>query len=263
MPTVTLNTLEKIYSQYNKRIYVEPDPLQFLYDYEDPMDREIVGLIASSLAYGRVAQILKSVRSVLDILGKEPKKFIADNSSRSLSSLFKGFKHRFTTDRELSAFLEGIKKILEQDGSLENCFKKGYEKSHENYIPALQYFVDSLLKASGLKTNSLLADPRRGSACKRLNLYLRWMVRNDEVDPSGWGDMPASKLIVPLDTHMYRFGLAYCFTARKSANLKTAVEITAGFKKMIPLDPVKFDFALTRFGIREELTWEDLENACL
>ena len=110
--------------------------------------------------------------------------------------------------------------------------------------------------------SSLLPDPSRGSAVKRLNLYLRWMVRKDDVDPGGWEDVPASKLIVPLDTHMYHFGQCYGFTCRKSADLKTAIEITRGFRQLNPEDPVKYDFAITRFGIRNELCWDDLDSMC-
>ncbi|MCP4693017.1 MAG: DUF2400 domain-containing protein, partial [Desulfobacterales bacterium] len=99
----------------------------------------------------------------------------------------------------------------------------------------------------------LVALPEKGSACKRMNLFLRWMVREDAVDPGGWEGVPASSLIIPLDTHMHRIGLGLNFTKRKQANMRTALEITEAFKALYPDDPVKFDFALTRLGIRDDL----------
>ena len=95
--------------------------------------------------------------------------------------------------------------------------------------------------------------PSRGSACKRLNLYLRWMIRSDEVDPGGWSGVHPRKLIVPLDTHMHRIGREWGFTRRKAADMKTALEITEAFRSINELDPVKYDFALTRTGIRKDV----------
>jgi len=100
--------------------------------------------------------------------------------------------------------------------------------------------------------------PEKGSACKRMNLFLRWMVRKDRVDPGGWADVPVSKLIVPLDTHMHKISLQLGFTSKKQANLQAALEITNGFKKLVPEDPVKYDFSLTRFGIREGMNMDSL-----
>ncbi|MCD6487215.1 MAG: TIGR02757 family protein, partial [Syntrophobacterales bacterium] len=100
--------------------------------------------------------------------------------------------------------------------------------------------------------NSLLPSPAKGSACKRLNLFLRWMVRHDDVDPGGWDDISSSKLIIPLDTHMHRICLALGITKRKQADMKTALEITRSFQVMAPHDPVRYDFALTRLGIRKD-----------
>ena len=95
--------------------------------------------------------------------------------------------------------------------------------------------------------------PEKGSACKRLNLFLRWMVRKDAVDPGGWDDIPRSMLIIPLDTHMFRVGKTLGLTSRNQAGLMAALDISAGFKQWSPDDPVKYDFALTRFGIRNDL----------
>ncbi len=250
--------LEEIYKKYNKRELVNPDPLVFLYNYKSNNDKEIVGLIASGLAYGRVAQILKSVKIVLDTMGKEPSKYIRDVEKKELIETFKNFKHRFTDGNDMALFLWGIKNILEKYGSIENCFTKHQKSSEQNIIPALKFFSDEMQKITGQKKNTLLPDANKNSACKRINLYLKWMVRKDDVDPGCWTKTDPSKLIIPLDTHMYRFGTCAGWTKRKSADMKTALEITEGFKKIAPKDPTKYDFAITRFGIRNDMYWKDL-----
>ncbi|QTA82039.1 CHP02757 [Desulfonema limicola] len=250
--------LEFLYKKYNCRKYVHPDPLEFLYNYNELQDREIAGIIASSLAYGRVAQILKSVSHVLDIMGKSPAEFVRNASVKSLDEQFKGFKHRFATGAHISAMLMGAKKIIQEYGSLYECFLSCMNKNDNTIIPGLVVFSEKL-SACG-EPGHLVPLPQKGSACKRMNLFLRWMVRKDEVDPGGWEEISCKKLIIPLDVHMYNISLKLGLTKRKQANMKTALEITSGFTKLVPHDPVKYDFALTRFGIRDDISYENLDE---
>lgn len=250
--------LEKIYKKYNRRNFVHPDPLEFLYLYSNLRDREIVGVIASSLAYGRVKQILKSILVVLEKVGKSPYKYLMSKSDRDIAADFKGFKHRFTTGSDKADLLIGMKHVIKRYGSLYKCFEAGYDSRDKNYNNALSFLIREITSGAGVKKLALLPLPELGSACKRLNLFLRWMIRKDEVDPGGWNTLSPSKLIVPLDTHMYKIGKRLKYTSRKQANLKTAIEITQGFAKASPKDPVKYDFALTRFGIRNELDLNQL-----
>lgn len=243
--------LEGLYRDLNRRCYVHPDPLEFLYDYDDPADREVVGLLASSLACGRVAQILKSVRYVLRRMGPRPARFLRNASEASLGRDFAGFRHRFSDGANVSAMLLGAAGVIERYGSLRNCFAAGLHDSDETVLPALSAFVRELSGAG--RCGHLLPDPAGRSACKRSNLFLRWMVRCDDVDPGGWDAVPAAKLIVPLDTHMHRIGLALGATRRKTADMRTALEITDAFRRIMPEDPVRYDFALTRLGIRSDM----------
>jgi uncharacterized protein (TIGR02757 family) len=258
---INKNSLERIYKKYNKRALVDPDPLIFLYNYNEAQDREIVALISASLAYGRVNQILKSVDIVLRTLGKTPYKYLSSTSENDIKQSLNGFKHRFTNDEEMTGLLIGIKKVIQNHGSLQKLFYKNVKNDHENILKTLSCFVSEIKKAGNLKKNSLLSDPEMGSACKRLNLFLRWMIRSDEVDPGGWSKISPAKLIIPLDTHMYQFAKCYKMTKRKNTDIKTAIEITESFKKISPLDPVKYDFSITRFGIRPELCPRDLLEA--
>lgn len=246
--------LDGLYCRYNRRKYVHPDPLEFLYGYPDVRDREIVGLIASSLAFGRVARILKSVEIVLKKMGPSPHAFIGGASRDSLAGMFSGFKHRFATGAELIALMAGIKKVISKHGSLNNCFVSGMVRSDETLLPALEKFTAEL----GCGGNHLIPSPEKGSACKRLNLFLRWMVRKDTVDPGGWTGVSKSRLIIPLDTHMAKIGREFGMTQRKSAGLDMALEVTESFRSLAPRDPVKYDFVLTRFGIRDDLDMKTL-----
>ena len=257
--TNLLKKLEYFYETLNKPEFIHPDPLEFIFKYENQKDREIVGLIASALAYGKVAQILKSVEKVLKILGTSPSSFLLSTTFKQLKDNLSTFKHRFTTGIEMADFLWNIRKILTKYGSLENCFLNSYSKENKTVQEALSGFAKSLRNPDG--PNSLIPSPERGSACKRLHLFLRWMIRNDDVDPGCWKTIPPSKLIVPLDTHMFNIGKTLKFTKRNAANLKTAIEITNCFKKISADDPVKYDFCLTRLGIRNELTMDLLTKS--
>jgi uncharacterized protein (TIGR02757 family) len=249
-------TLERLYDTYNRREFVHPDPLEFLYDYDELADREIVALIASSLAYGKVAQILKSVSIVLGLIGTAPAAFLRSSSPRSLQMKLSDFKHRMTTGQDLARVLVGAKAVIERYGSLNACFTSKMRADYETVIPALSSFVAEISAESGGSCEFHLPSPDGGSACKRLNLFLRWLVRKDEVDPGGWEGVPPSRLVVPLDTHMYRICYEYGLTARKQADLRTALEITARFREITPDDPVKYDFALTRLGIRDDVSFQ-------
>lgn len=254
--------LDELHSRLNRRMYVHPDPLEFLYDYEDGPDREIVALVASSLAYGRVKQILRSVSTVLEKIGPRPGNYLAGITRGRLEGRMTGFRHRFASGDNIAAMLWGAKVLTERFGSLGECFADGISADDETVLPPLRTFVDRLCVAADGDCGHLLPDPSRRSACKRLHLMLRWLVRRDEVDPGGWGGISPAKLIIPLDTHMHRIGLALGATRRKAADIITAGEITAAFRSICPQDPVRYDFALTRLGIRGEMDLSGFLDRC-
>jgi uncharacterized protein (TIGR02757 family) len=241
--------LDRLYGLFNRRCYVHPDPLECLYDFPDARDREIVGLIASVLAYGRVAQIIRSVRAALAALDNHPRAFLENERPAAVRKVLATFKHRFTTGAELAELLLSVRRQVREFGTLENCFCSGWSQEHADLVPALAAFSHRL-KVSG---SAILPTPENGSACKRLNLYLRWMIREDDVDPGGWTHVPRAQLLIPLDTHMARMSRDFGLTSRASANLAMTMEVTSRFADICPEDPVKYDFVLTRFGIRNDL----------
>jgi len=251
--------LEDIYKKYNKKKYVNPDPLIFLYDYPDLKNREIIGLLASSLAYGQVAQIIKTNKLIISKFGGTPYGYIRNSKVEDFKNDFKNFVYRFTTSEELVNFFIGIKRILKEYGTLGTFFYNEYDKNNQDILKALECFIRGVGYYK-LSINTMLSLPSKKSACKRLFLFLRWMVRDDDVDPGGWSDIDKSELIYPMDTHMFKIAKFLKFTKRKQVNLKTAIEVTKEFKKLSFDDPVKYDFSLTRFGIRNELKIETLKN---
>ncbi len=249
--------LETLYRWYNSREWVHPDPLEFLYDYEDPEDREIAGFIASSLAYGRVAQILTSVAKVLGPMGSSPAGYLDETTGEKIAAAYGGFVHRFTTGKEMVGLLLGLKEVRRRFGSLQECFLHKHSRTHDTVIPALSFLLAQIGAAGDGGCSSLLPLPERGSACKRPHLFLRWMVRKDRVDPGGWNAVSPAQLVIPLDTHMYRICSSWGFTGRRSAAAGAALDVTRAFREIAPEDPVRYDFALTRLGIRND---SDVKN---
>jgi uncharacterized protein (TIGR02757 family) len=251
--------LDRLYDRLNHRQYVHPDPLEFLYPYQNVRDREVVALTAAALAYGRVEQILKSVATALAPMRPSPFRYLENASMASLRRDYAGFVHRFAKGRHIAAMLFGARWVIRTFGSLNACFVEGMNRGHQTTVfDALDFWVGHMIRAGDGGAGHLLPAPAKGSACKRLHLFLRWMVRRDAVDPGGWGNVSRARLIIPLDIHMHRVGLRFGFTGRKQANRLTAEEVTEGFRRLSPDDPVRYDFVLTRLGMRKKLAGEAL-----
>lgn len=255
------NLLERLYFKYNRREFIDTDPEGSLYRYSNPADIEIAALLSAALAYGRVEHIRKSLGNLFERMGQSPFDFVISFKEKHRLKL-EDFRHRFTTGCHISDLLLLLRKILERNGSIEKFFARGYSADDKNILPALSNFSDSLLDMYAQTCNAhipkglryLLAGPAGGSPCKRLNLFLRWMVRDDEVDLGLWKSIDKATLIVPVDTHMARLCRILGFYSSKSVSLATAIKITNSFAEIQPTDPVKYDFALSRLGIVEKCT---------
>ncbi|MEO8360384.1 MAG: TIGR02757 family protein [Vicinamibacteria bacterium] len=249
--------LNRAYAEYDAR-WIEPDPVQFVWRYDRPEDREVVGLIASSLAYGNVKQIKKSVERVLALLGPEPARAIDTLNTASALQSLDGFKHRFNDATDTICLLVFIKEMRRRAGSIEHFFAPG---PVSDLRPVLTDFVERTLALprDGLYGEGPLPgkagvrfffpSPEAGSACKRLCLYLRWMARADSVDPGSWTRVPRSALLIPLDAHIINISKSARFTRRASPGWKMAEDVTASLRACDPEDPVKYDFALHRMGL--------------
>lgn len=263
--------LNRAYVEYDAR-WIEPDPVQFVWRYDRTEDREVAGLVASSLAYGTVKQIKKSVERVLGILGDRPARAIDSLDARAALRALDGFKHRFNDAVDAACLLVFIREMRRAHGSIENFFAP--REPAGGLQPALTDFVrrtlalehDGLYGRGALPREAgvrfFFPSPEDGSACKRLCLFLRWMVRADSVDPGGWTRVPRSTLLIPLDAHIMNIGRKARLTGRVSPGWKMAEDITATLRACDPEDPVKYDFALHRMGLfKREADILSLRNA--
>ncbi len=266
--------LDELYRTYD-RSFLDSDPLLFPHRYSRKHDAELVALLASTLAYGSVVTIKKDIEKVLAVLGPRPHDAVLSTAPGVLQARLGGFKHRFTTARHLAWFFHVVRQALAEYGSLEALFLEGYEPEAPNIGGALATFVERLTgydanpvypRAVDVKADGalfLLPSPKTGAACKRLNLFLRWMVRRgDDLDLALWRKVSPSKLVIPLDTHIARISRAIGLTARKSSDWKTAEEITAALSALDPADPLKYDFAITRLGILGDCVADARNSRC-
>lgn len=241
---------EQAYNCYNTSEFIRSDPIEIVREYDSVEEREVVAMVTSCLSYGRIASIKESAREILNRLGNHPGAFLRTNDISAITGACEGFRHRFTGSEKMSNLLVGIRKLLDRHGSLESCFCQHRDETESTLVPALSGFVEEL-SGSSVGIPHLLPSPQRGSACKRLWLFLRWMVRDDAVDPGGWDRVDSSRLVVPLDAHMGRICRACGMTTRSQADLKAALEATQSFRNICPDDPVRYDFALTRVAMFE------------
>jgi uncharacterized protein (TIGR02757 family) len=243
--------LDSLFAKYGKT-YLETDPVSIVHRFNSEEDIEVVGFISALLAFGNVLQIKRSVEALLERLGPHPAEFVK-NFDFKQKHIFYGFRHRFVGGDQIAALVYVLNKIIIDRGSIKNAFIDGFTPG--DMLGSLTRFVRSMKKAAGGEKGLLkflLPDPEGGSACKRLFLFLRWMVRRDGgVDFGIFDSVSPKELIIPLDTHIARLSHLFGLTRRKSNNLSTALEITDRLRRFDPRDPVKYDFALTRIGIVE------------
>ena len=250
--------LDRLYAEFN---YPESaaDPIHIVRRYTASDDREVVGFVAASLAFGRVASVLQSIERVLAIMGRRPAEYVRAFEPKRDAAAFAGVVHRWTRGVDLVALVWLMRQMIDRAGSIEGFFLEGHDASSSDVAATLDSFSTRALKLD-LKSAYgrvpkrpgvcyFFPRPSAGSGCKRLNLFLRWMVRRDALDLGVWSRVAPSQLIVPLDTHVIRVGRCLRLTRYTSPGWRMAVDITASLRRLDPDDPVKYDFALCHIGM--------------
>ena len=265
--------LDSFYREYDFKGRLMHDPIEFPHRYSDPGDIEAAGFIASSLAYGKVGLFKPVIEKVLEPCGKHPAEFLVNFSIKRDAGYLKGIRYRFNREEDILSFVYILSCVLKEWGTLRKLFTHFYKDEDKDIRKALTGLVDhlhnidtSIVYGTGTKPNGLkqlLPSPRKGSACKRMNLFLRWMVRSKDIDFGIWDNIPPNKLIIPLDTHIARISKCLGLSQRASADWKMAEEITASLREFDPADPLKYDFALCHHGISGLCMGKKDENACL
>jgi uncharacterized protein (TIGR02757 family) len=250
--------LERLYGDYNREDSAT-DPVQIVRRYREPADLEVIGLCASALAFGRVASVLHSVETLAAILGTQPAAYVRGFDPSAPHPELRAMVHRWTRGVDLVALLWILRQMLDRSGSLETFFLEDDDPSAVDLSQTLDSFSRRALaldiaqaygrvpKRPGV--GYFFPRPSAGSACKRLNLFLRWMVRRDAIDLGVWTRIDPSRLVVPLDTHVIRLGRCLRLTRYTSPGWKMAAEITASLRLIDPRDPVRFDFSLCHVGM--------------
>jgi uncharacterized protein (TIGR02757 family) len=251
--------LDALYADFDFVGTIARDPIEFPHSYQRPEDREMAGLISASFAYGSVNLFKSVLRKLFAAMGSSPYEFILNFDQKKEGCLFSGIKYRFNENQDIIAFFYLLHKTIKEHSSIQQAFSFHYSNNDADIGRGLSGLVDTVLqydtsavygrniRPAGLL--QLMTSPARGSACKRMNLFLRWMIRDTDIDFGIWQGVQKNKLVIPLDTHIARISKCLALTDRASADWKTAVDITASLKALDPDDPLKYDFALCHQGI--------------
>ena len=245
--------LDSKVEQYNQPGFIKNDPISIPHQYTKKQDIEISGFLAATLAWGQRITIINKASELLEMMDNSPHDFLLHHTLDELKS-FEKFKHRTFNGTDALYFIEFLSQYYRKHKSLEDAFASDHsgETVEENLIGFYHLFFS--LPDFPSRTRKHLATPERKSACKRINMFLRWMVRKDNhgVDFGLWTKISPSQLICPCDLHVERVARKLKLIRRKQMNWETALELTANLRKLDPRDPAKYDFALFGLGIEEK-----------
>lgn len=246
---------------------ITPDPLELVLRYSDPADQEVAAILAAAFAYGRADIVVRNVGRVLDQMGSSPSRYIQGFDGGRDAGQFAFFAHRFHKQADLVALLRRLRLVLDRYGSLGELFRQCDDGGADVQI-ALTRFVGAIIDsdaADGASRRSLqylLTSPADGSACKRMNLFLRWMVRRTSPDLGLWTFVEPRRLLMPIDTHVHRISTFLGLNGRRSMDWRTARELTDRLARFAPDDPVRYDFAICRLGILAQCSRSRKKENC-
>ena len=242
--------LDILVKKYETHDFIKNDPVQFLHRFSKMQDIEIAGLIASSLAYGKREAFIEKLNYIFKILGTSPHDFCLNLDKTACEYFFKDFKYRFNTGADICILLGKLNEFYRSNQSFDNYIEINIDKDERTSKKVITMLSDKLTQNVSQKSYCyLFPSPIANSACKRLNLFLKWVVRKSSVDLGIWNCMEAKDLIIPLDVHVAKVSRALKLTNRKANDWQTAEEITKKLKEFDFHDPIKYDFALFDIGI--------------
>lgn len=247
--------LEKKYREFNTMSFIQDDPIQIPHRFSQKQDIEIAAFFASILAWGNRKSIINSTNKLLAFMDNSPYNFILNHNEKELKPLLQ-FKHRTFNATDVLYFVEFLKQHFKHNDSLESAFTQWMQPGDADIENALrgfhQYFFS--LEDAPIRTRKHIASPEKKSTCKRLNMFLRWMVRKDNrgVDFGLWKNIAPGQLICPIDVHVARVARRFSMVTRQQTDWMAALELTAYLRQLCADDPVKYDFALFGLGVVEK-----------
>jgi uncharacterized protein (TIGR02757 family) len=243
--------LDRKVERYNNPSFIEKDPISIPHRFEDPRDIEIMAFFAAIFAWGRRQTIINKCERLIELMEGTPFRFIREHTEQDLKR-FLDFKHRTFQPTDALYFIYFLNYHYQRHETLEAAFTPGLKEQPDTVAPALTYFYQYFfsLPDAPERTRKHIATPEKNSTCKRLNMFLRWMVRKDEqgVDFGLWEQIHAHQLICPIDVHVNRVARQLGLLQRKQTDWKAALELTDNLRQLAPEDPVKYDFALFGLG---------------
>jgi uncharacterized protein (TIGR02757 family) len=245
--------LEEKYDLYNRESFITTDPIQIPRAFSKKEDIEIAGFLSASIAWGQRPTIIRNAKWLVDRMDQQPHEFIL-NASNTNFEVFKQFKHRTFNGDDCIFFLKSLQNIYQNHGSLQDVFAKGAKESG-TVKGALAYFREVFFEAEHLdRSQKHISNVLKKSSAKRLNMYLRWMVRKDDrgVDFGLWDQISSADLYLPLDVHTGNVGRKLGLLTRKQNDWLAVEEITENLRKFDSADPIKYDYALFGLGAFEK-----------
>lgn len=246
--------LDLKYDQFNKPGFIEDDPVSIPHSFTRKEDIEISAFLSAVIAWGRRVMIIKNANRLIEMMDMAPHDFVLNASEHDLEPLT-AFVHRTFNGEDCLALIKALKRVYQDFGGLETIFSSAIKPSDDTVYGGIEHARSVLLATEGFpsRTHKHVASPARGSAAKRINMFLRWMVRNDGrgVDFGIWKNIASRQLICPLDVHTGNVARKLGLLERKQNDWKAALELTTNLRKFSPEDPVKYDFSLFGLGVFE------------
>ena len=245
---ITKQELDTLVSKYENKEFIKDDPIQFIHLFKEKKDAELAGFIASLFAYGN-RKIF--IAKLYDLFNRADNKILNYIKNGDFSNL-KGFEYRFSKDKDIISVFEILNKLYRESNGLEELFEYGFKQSSDIFHmlqTVTDYFYSLAPKNAGQGFYHMIPNPAKGGAMKRMNMFLRWMVRKPPVDLGIWEFIQPKDLLIPLDVHVARISRQMGLLTRKSNDFKAVLELTENLRKFSPEDPTKYDFAMFAFGV--------------
>ena len=247
---ITKTELDKLVEKYENKTFIESDPIQIPHRYKDKEDIEIVAFISALFAYGSRKVFIPKLDELFSKMGKKPLEYIKNGEFSNLIN----FNYRFAKENDVIEILKILSKLYNSNETIQTLFRYGYEQKSDikgMLQVVTDYFYLNSTDNVGEGFYFMLANPKNNSAMKRLNMFLRWLVRKPPVDFGLWDFIPTSELLIPLDTHVAKISREMNLLTRKSNDFKAVLELTDKLKQFDANDPTKYDFAIYAKGINE------------
>lgn len=245
---ITKTELEKLVEKYETKDFIKEDPIQFPHRFKNDKDIEIAAFLASLFAYGNRKVFIKKLDALFKIMNNQPLEFVLNFNPQKL----KGFNYRFAKDFDIIEVFLILNKLYKKDDGLKVLFEYGYGLDNSiltMFQTVVDYFYSNTKNTVGMGFYHLIPNPKNGGAMKRMNMFLRWMVRKGSVDLGIWDFISTSELLIPIDVHVSRLSREMGLLTRSCDNFKSVMELTENLKKLDPNDPIKFDFAIFGLGV--------------